>query len=192
MGSHFAQNTTPNPCALLRHHIPLSGISTYTKHPQIHPKHPFFWPELEVAKTNYGLGNLDIIWAKCLTSGQNFSRSGRLPQYSSSSGLTWPHLANHEILVPSWMTDVRMRDVRWPHRHEVMIGMYWILNTCRYVSFLGACLVALKVASIGGMHLILTSIYQILTGMYLIHTNMYCVGVVYVFNICWCCVCFQY
>ena len=47
MGSHFAQNTTTNPCSLLSRHKPLSGICTYTKHPQNTPKHPFSWPELE-------------------------------------------------------------------------------------------------------------------------------------------------
>ena len=40
MGSHFAQNTTLNPCSLLSCHTPLSGICTYTKHPQPH-SNPF-------------------------------------------------------------------------------------------------------------------------------------------------------
>ena len=42
--SHFAQNTTPNPCSLLSRHKPpasgLSGICTYTKHLQ-----PNQWPQ---------------------------------------------------------------------------------------------------------------------------------------------------
>ena len=38
-GSHFAQNTTSNPCFLLSRH-PLSGICMYTKHPQPQPKTP--------------------------------------------------------------------------------------------------------------------------------------------------------
>ena len=42
MGSHFTQSTTPNPCLLLSRHTPLSGICTYTKHPQAHPKTPLF------------------------------------------------------------------------------------------------------------------------------------------------------
>ena len=42
MGFHFVQNTTPNPCSLLRRHTPLSGICIYTQYPQPHPKAPFF------------------------------------------------------------------------------------------------------------------------------------------------------
>ena len=38
MGSDFAQNINPNPSSLLSRHTPLSGICTYTKHPQPHPK----------------------------------------------------------------------------------------------------------------------------------------------------------
>ena len=36
MGSHFAENTTPNPCSLLSRHTPLSGMCTHTKYPQAH------------------------------------------------------------------------------------------------------------------------------------------------------------
>ena len=36
MGSHFAQNTTTNPCSLLSQHKILSGICTYTKLSQPH------------------------------------------------------------------------------------------------------------------------------------------------------------
>ena len=46
MGSHFAQNTIPNPCSLLSSHTPLSGIYTYTKRPQAHPKTPL-WTNLD-------------------------------------------------------------------------------------------------------------------------------------------------
>ena len=42
MGSHFAQNTTTNPCSELSSHKPLSGICMYTKHPQPHPTTPLF------------------------------------------------------------------------------------------------------------------------------------------------------
>ena len=54
MGSHFAQNTTPNHCSLLRRHTPLSRICTDTKHPQLQPKPPLF-----LAWT--------WMWAKCAT-----------------------------------------------------------------------------------------------------------------------------
>ena len=40
--SHFAQNTTTNPCFLLSLHKPLLGICTYTKQPRPHPKAPLF------------------------------------------------------------------------------------------------------------------------------------------------------
>ena len=38
---------------------------------------PFSGLNLKVGKRNYRLGNLDPNWAKCLKSGQNFSRSGQ-------------------------------------------------------------------------------------------------------------------
>ena len=54
------------------------GICTNTKHPQPHPKTPpFSGLILKVGKMNYCLGKMDPIWAKCLKSGQNFSRSGQ-------------------------------------------------------------------------------------------------------------------
>ena len=46
-GSHFAQNTTPNPCCLLSRHTPLSGYVHTQNAPNPTPKHPFSWPELE-------------------------------------------------------------------------------------------------------------------------------------------------
>ena len=68
----------PNPCSLLSYHTPLSGICTYTKHPQAHSKTPLFpGLNLKVGKMNCSLGHLDPIWAKCLKSGQNFFRSGQ-------------------------------------------------------------------------------------------------------------------
>ena len=47
MGSHFTQNTTTYHCSLLSHHKPLSGICTYTKHPQPHAKTPLLWPDFD-------------------------------------------------------------------------------------------------------------------------------------------------
>ena len=38
---------------------------------------PFPGLILKVGKMNYCLGKMDPIWAKCLKSGQNFSRSGQ-------------------------------------------------------------------------------------------------------------------
>ena len=76
--SSFAQNTTPISCSLLSRHNPLSGICTYTKHPQPHPKTPFF-----LAWT-WMWAKWATVWAiwtptgqKCLKSGENFSRSGQ-------------------------------------------------------------------------------------------------------------------
>ena len=69
MGSHFAQNATPNPCSLLSRHTPLSEICTYTKHPQAHPQKP--WPEFEIVQNElpsgqFGpkLGKIFEKWAK--------------------------------------------------------------------------------------------------------------------------------
>ena len=77
MGSHFAQNTTPNPCPLLSRHRLLSVICTH-KTPPTPPKNtPFPGLNLKVGKLNYSLGNLDPNWAIYLKSGQNFSRSGQ-------------------------------------------------------------------------------------------------------------------
>ena len=38
---------------------------------------PFPGLILKVGKMNYRLGKMDPIWAKCLKTGQNFSRSGQ-------------------------------------------------------------------------------------------------------------------
>ena len=71
MGSHCALNATPNPCSLLNRHAPLSGIYTYTKHHQTHPKHPFSWTELESGQNELPfvqpesqLGKMFEKWAK--------------------------------------------------------------------------------------------------------------------------------
>ena len=46
--------------------------------PTAPPKNtPFPGLILKVGKMNYCLGKMDPIWAKCLKSGQNFSRSGQ-------------------------------------------------------------------------------------------------------------------
>ena len=56
---------------------PLSGIFTYTIHPQ--PLNtPFSGLNLKVGKLNYHLGNLDPNWAKCLKSGQLFYKWAKI------------------------------------------------------------------------------------------------------------------
>ena len=76
-GSHFAHNTTPNPCSLLSSHTPLSWICTYTKHPKTHPK------TLVFLAWTWKWAKWTTIWAtwtqlaNFLKSGQNFSRSGQ-------------------------------------------------------------------------------------------------------------------
>ena len=77
MGSHFAQNSTTNPCSLLSRHKPLLGICTNTKHPNPTQTPPFPCLNLKVGKINYCLGKMDLNWAKCLKNGQNFSWSGQ-------------------------------------------------------------------------------------------------------------------
>ena len=87
MGSVFAQNTTPNPCSLLSRHTPLSGISTYTKHPQLRPKttpnKPFSWSELKSGRNEVLSGQFGPHchpkWAKCLNSevGKTFLELGK-------------------------------------------------------------------------------------------------------------------
>ena len=77
MGSNFAQNTTTNPCSLLSVTIAFRWYAQTRNTPSPTPKHPFSWPDFESGKMNYCLGKLDPIWAKCLKSGQNFSRSAQ-------------------------------------------------------------------------------------------------------------------
>ena len=71
MGYHFAQNTTTNPCSLLSHHKPLSGICMYTKCLQPHPKTPLFlvW--------NWKWAKWTIVWAKRTLTGQNVWKVGK-------------------------------------------------------------------------------------------------------------------
>ena len=56
MGSHFAQNPTPNPCSLLSSHTPLLEICTFTKHHQPTQKLPFSCPELESGQNELQYG----------------------------------------------------------------------------------------------------------------------------------------
>ena len=99
MESLFAQNTTTDPCYLLRRHTPLLGIRRYTKHSNPTPNTPFHGLNLKVCKMNYRLGNLESTWAKCLKSGQNISRSGQFlfihyggdPSHKSWSSGRRPH-----------------------------------------------------------------------------------------------------
>ena len=65
MGSHFAQNTTTNPCILLSRHKPLSGYVRTQNTPNLTPKHPFSWPELESGQ-------------KEMPSGQNGPQLGKM------------------------------------------------------------------------------------------------------------------
>ena len=77
MGSHFAQNTTPNPYSLLSRHTPLSAIVRTQNTPKPTPKHPFSWPELESGQNELPSGQFGPQLGKCLKSGQNVSRSGQ-------------------------------------------------------------------------------------------------------------------
>ena len=47
MGSHFAQNTTPNPCSYSAVTHPFQGFVRTQNTPNPTQKHPFSWPELE-------------------------------------------------------------------------------------------------------------------------------------------------
>ena len=71
MGSHFAQNTSSNPCSLLSRNKPLSEICKYTKHRKTHPKtHLFvawFW---KWAKWS-------TVWAKCIPTEQKVWNVGK-------------------------------------------------------------------------------------------------------------------
>ena len=86
MRSHFAQNTTPNPCSLLSSCTPLSGICIYTKHPQHHPKTPLFlaWA--------WKWAKWTTVWAIWTPTGQFFLKSGQNFSRSGSSGhyVIWP------------------------------------------------------------------------------------------------------
>ena len=69
IGTHFAQNTTTNPCSLLSSHTLLLGICTYTK--KAPPQNtPFSGLILKVGKWT-------IVWAKWTATGQNVSKVGK-------------------------------------------------------------------------------------------------------------------
>ena len=53
--SHFAKSSTPNPCS---YEEPLWGYVLTQNNPNNIQNHPFSWPELEMGKMNYHLGNL--------------------------------------------------------------------------------------------------------------------------------------
>ena len=76
MLSHFAQNTTINPCSLLSSHKPLLEMCTQNI-PNLTPKHPFSWPELESGQNELPSGQTGPNLGKYLKSGQNFSRIGQ-------------------------------------------------------------------------------------------------------------------
>ena len=71
MGSHFAHITTPNPYSLLSCHKPFSGIWTYTKHPQAHPK-----TSLLLAWT-WKWAKQTTVWAILTPTGQSVWKVGK-------------------------------------------------------------------------------------------------------------------
>ena len=78
MGPHFDQNTTTNPLGLFFTQLSQSPFGDMYAHktPPNTPKTPHFpGLNLKVGKMNYCLGKMDPHWAKCMKSGQNFSRS---------------------------------------------------------------------------------------------------------------------
>ena len=72
MGSHFAQNTTPNPCS-----TPFGDLYEQKTLPTRPQNTPFPGLNLKVGEMNYCLDNLDPNWAICLKNRQDFSGNGQ-------------------------------------------------------------------------------------------------------------------
>ena len=78
MGSHFAQNTTTNPCSLLsQSQTPFADMYIHETLQTSPQNTPFPGLKSKVCKMNYSLFKMDPNWAKCLKSGPNLSRSGQ-------------------------------------------------------------------------------------------------------------------
>ena len=92
IGSHLAQNTTPNPCSFLSIHNPFLGYVSTQNTPNPTPENPFSWPELR----NYSLGNLDPT-VQYLKSGQSFSRRKKKKMFTGIWFQLW-HGSLHQSL----------------------------------------------------------------------------------------------
>ena len=76
IGSHFAQNTTSNPLFFTQPSpTPFWDMYVHKTPPNPPQNTPFSGLILKLGILNYCLGKMDPIWAKCLKSWQNFSRS---------------------------------------------------------------------------------------------------------------------
>ena len=73
-GSHFAQNTTTNPCSLLSRHtlLPGQGYVGEQNTPQPTPKQPFSWPELESGQNELQSGQFGPQLGKMFEKWANF------------------------------------------------------------------------------------------------------------------------
>ena len=64
MGLILPRIPTPTPVLYSAVTHPFWGYVRTQNTPKPTPKHPFSWPELELGKMNYSLGNFDPNWAK--------------------------------------------------------------------------------------------------------------------------------
>ena len=110
--------------------------------PKPTPKHPISWPELDSGKMNYCLGNLDPNWAKCLKSGQNFSRSGKKKlNHDRSSRKLNSHFLNLGHIVALYDHTVLANDLSWIPSWSLNLDawMYWGWWSKRYNAALVVC-----------------------------------------------------
>ena len=112
IGSHFAQNTTPN--SIVTHPF-LGDMYIHTTPPS--PSKNTHFPALnfKVGKMNYSLGNLDPNWATCLKSQKTFSRSGQKKLVHLNQEYRWEsvgcwlhHVPRHwwiQVVSQDWVCD---------------------------------------------------------------------------------------
>ena len=112
MGSHFAQDTTTNPCSLLSRHTRLSRICTWTNTPKPTPKQPFSWPELESGQNKLQSGHFGPQLGKMFEKWANFSRS-RPKKIFISSCRGPKHMWKPEVLI-------KARSVFWSRKHRIL------------------------------------------------------------------------
>ena len=85
---------------------------------------PFPGLILKVGKMNYCLGKMDPIWAKCLKSGQNFSRSGQKKFIHAQEPKSRRHSLSHsQPFTSPCSKEVSLTNsfsLSWPRSHNLV------------------------------------------------------------------------
>ena len=121
---------------------PFRDIDAHKTPPSPPQNTPFPGLNLKVGKMNYSLGNLDPNWAKCLKSGQNFSRSGKKKlNHDRSSRKLNSHFLNLGHIVALYDHTVLANDLSWIPSWSLNLDawMYWGWWSKRYNAALVVC-----------------------------------------------------